>query len=156
MNLNVSVNKPLFVIQYFNNNNQTASNNSEYSNKSLNIINDDNNTKDNNPKISKNFSNDKMCYICKSLFQSKYNMERHVRKVHKKLYLQKYKFCGGLFNTILKHQKTCITNNNKLELLKQNNSLLNRKRINESKLQEDNSEHTKSNNNSNLVNSKKI
>lgn len=117
----------------------------------MNIINNNNNIKYNKPKISKTFNNDKICYYYNILFQSKYNMERHILQIHEKLYFQKCEFCGGHFNNIFNHQKTCIENINKLELFEHNNSLLNQKRINESKHQEDDLKHTKSNNNSYLL-----
>lgn len=131
-NFNIYINKPVFIIKFDDTKDKNTSNFPQKSKECELITNNNNLEKNTNLIFSINNNIDKTCPYCHSTFQSKYNMERHVRTVHEKLSLTKCEFCGLLFNNISIHSKNCNSNNNKLGNPINNNLLLGKKTKNKS------------------------
>ena len=104
-NFNIHINKPVFIIKYDDTKDKNTSNFPQKSKECELITNNNNLEKNTNLIFSINNNIDKTCPYCHSTFESKYNMERHVRRTHEKLSLSKCEFCGLLFNNISIHSK---------------------------------------------------
>ena len=86
-NFNIYINKPVFIIKYDDTKDKNTSNFPQKSKECELITNNNNLEKNTNLIFSINNNINKTCPYCHSTFQSKYNMERHVRTIHEKNYL---------------------------------------------------------------------
>ena len=143
MDFKICMPKSIFLIQHISNNTQINPKYLESENVNKQINTNENLKPKNNSNINMSFNDDKTCGYCKKTFASKYDMERHVRYSHEKLYLKKCKYCFKSFNYILSHMKNCKKKNSKIEALSANSPLLNKKRKNnaENLINKDNSEN---------------
>lgn len=131
MDLKICMPKSIFLIQHISNITQINQKYSESEKVNKQINTNENLNDKNNSDINISYNDDKICGYCGSTFASKYNMERHVRTGHEKLYLKQCNYCFRYFNNISSHMKNCKEKNSKIELFSANGPLLNKKRKND-------------------------